>query len=100
MDTGLTGCSARRSISSQRYGAGMPSSERKRSRRLVIAITQEFVEPPAPAAEVRPYCDAVRAETGSDLTDWKVGVVEENHRGALRIRQLPKGDKQIGVLVA
>ena len=82
---------ARNSIVSHRSGAGSRSRLAKRRRRSSIAVTQEVSEAAPAAAQVGSHGQAVRAQPVGDLADREIGVVEEDHRGALPIWQLPDG---------
>jgi hypothetical protein len=87
---------ARRSISSHRSGASNRSRLAKRRRRSSTVITQKLAETPPAAAEVGPNGEAVRSEPVGDLSDWEVGVVEEDHGRTLAFRQPPdRGDQVV-----
>jgi hypothetical protein len=48
-------------------------------------VTQKLTETTPAPAEVGPNRQAVRSEAAGDVADGEIGVVEEDHRGSLRV---------------
>ncbi len=92
--------SSRSSTSLQTSGTGTRSSVANRWRRSSIAITQKLSETTSAPAEVGADGQAVRPESGCDVADRQVGVVEEDHCGSLGVRELSKGSQEVWIAVS
>ena len=82
-------------MSDHKSGIGSSSRLAKRRRRSSIAVTQELAESSSTAAQVGPHGQPVRPESIGDLADRQVGVVEEDHGGALPLGQLTDSREQV-----